>query len=398
MSPAHNIVDLILKRGLSRTGESILVGLVLTNGLVSWGVCDQLADVPSAIQSLQQKVVPLLQNQPLQAYTELVVRLDKLSEIVTLLRPAVSLPAASANNGPRTISRRHLITGLLTKDEPEMEELTVTQPLPPALRFGVSQAMLRGFALSQNKSLVAALAELYQVRPGTTAVPLQVDVQGIDVAIMRPVLCKAAAVAYRTDPSQHEQTLGANAERLQAHVREVKSWLMEIAPTAQPAIHLDIQGGFTDLYQNDEGKILGALYGLEQAAKPHKLVIENIIKGDAADVTGKMNQIRSYLGFRKMSVKLAAGYTLFPPEALEQFVPAKCVHQIHLNLSQFGSISQVMALNAACQAQGIEVIIHDDGCNVETATAVAQAACAHSLSGPPHLLYNETLKIMDRKP
>jgi hypothetical protein len=394
---SHTIANLILKRGLSPSGESILVGVVLTNGCVTWGACGQLADIPAAINTLKQLVTPLLQDQPLHSFPKLVAQVDKLTETETQPRPVSSPLDPPTNRASRTISRRQLITGHSTEDTPEMEQVTITRPLSPSLRFGVSQAILYGIALSQHESLVTVLAEAFNTPISPKTIPLLVDAEKTNIAIIKPIIARAAAIGYWTGHLNHKRTLGSNAERLQAHVRQVKTWLMDIVHEAQLTIHLNIQGGFTDLYDNNAGKILGALYGLEQAAKPYALVIENIVMGDVTAVSDNMKQIQSYLDSRKMTVKLAAGYSLFPPAALKQFVADKALHQIHINLSQFGSILQTMAFIDDCKAQEINVILHDEGENVETATAVAQAAGVYALSGPSYSLYNETAKIMARR-
>ena len=404
------IVDLYVEPALSSAGEGLLAGVVLDNGRVYWGACavfagTQLADAQSILSQIQ----PMLAGKPLASFPELVAQLDAFQQEVPATRIVQPEPETSASAG--TFSRRKLISGFLADDKPQTESVQVVekrplrlrsvQAFPAPLRLGISQALFSAAAAESNQSLVSLLVELSGFDAASEKIPLHVEVNETNMAIVRSILStQVASLGYSTGSTNHKATLGGDAERLQAHVRQVKAWIESVAPTAKPAIHLNIQGGFTELYEGNEGKILGALYGLEQAAKPYSLVMENVIAGEetpalsAAEVavSRTLRTLQSYLGVRKMSVKLAAGSDLFSTTALRHFVEKKAVHQIHLDIARFGSIPQIMAFMQRCHEQKRQVIVRCDESGVETAVALALTAHAHALSGPPHLLYNEMIK------
>ncbi|MCA9927124.1 MAG: hypothetical protein KC419_01550 [Anaerolineales bacterium] len=400
MNLLPHIVDLYAVPALSTAGDSLLVGVALDNGRVHWGTCAKFADA----QSIVSQVQPILADRPLALFAELVAQLDNFRVEVTVTRVIQPEQETSASAG--AISRRKLISGFLAEDEPLVQQVQVVEkrPLPASLRFAVSHALFQAAAAASNQSLLSLLADLYGLSAANEKIPLHVEATETNIAVVRSILpTQVASLGYNTGSANHKTTLGANAERLQAHVRQVKTWIESAAPGAAPAIHLNIQGGFTELYENDEGKMLGALYGLEQAAKPYALVMENIVMGEetparsAAEVAvaRTLRKLQSYLGVRKMCVRLAAGNDLFSTNALTHFVERKAVHLMHLDVTRFGSIPQIMTFVQKCHEQNRQVILKcDEESGVETAVALALTTHAHALSGPPHLLYNEMLKTI----
>ncbi|KAA3658303.1 MAG: hypothetical protein DWQ04_25475, partial [Chloroflexi bacterium] len=272
MNLLPQIVDLYVEPALSSSGDGLLVGLKLENGRIYWGDCALSLDAQSIISQIQ----PILGGQPLSSFQELIAQLDNFHEEVRVTRIIQSEPETSASAG--TFSRRKLISGFLADDKAQAQPVEVVEkrPLPAPLRFAISQALFSAAAVESNQSLLSLLVDLYGAVAASGKISLHVEANEANMAVVRSILpAQVASLGYNTGSTNHKATLGANAERLQAHVRQVKAWIESVAPEAAPAIHLNIQGGFAELYENNEGKILGALYGLEQAVKPYALVMEN---------------------------------------------------------------------------------------------------------------------------
>ncbi len=411
MDSVANIVSLTAIPGLAVNGDCVLIRIRLADGRTAWGECTGLPDSQAAIKTIQQQVAPFLQDHflpdhPLTSFPDLATICDGLREKITTThaQPPGVLPAGGG------LSRRELITGLLAPEKPQTKQVIETRPLLPAVRFGLSQAILNAVALSRRQTPTAVLAEAYGLPWPDAMVPLHVEVNDTTITAVQPVLgTHVAAFGYSTAGGNPQTMLGADAERLQAHVRQVAAWLAAATPPAKPAItlnlegatpparpaiHLNLQGAFTELYGHNEGKILGALYGLEQAAKPYPLVVENVVGGDFTAVRKVMQHLYGYLRLRRMTTQLSAGASLFSPDELRELTAATAVHHIHLNSTQFGSIHETIHFMLTCQAQGMKVTLYADGSGVATAVVMALLTGAQALSGPPDLLYNEMAKIM----
>ncbi|MCP4357891.1 MAG: hypothetical protein GY796_07750 [Chloroflexi bacterium] len=393
MENTVSIVNVVVKPGLSPVGKCVLVGLELSNGRTAWGECAHVPHLQSARQIIQQQIAPLLQDQSPDTFINLVAQVDGLTETVTTTR--IIQPVSESSASGATLSRRRLITGLLTEDKPKTEDVVEERPLSAAFRFGISQAIFNAVAISQNKTLLTVLLEAYDLPVPDTAVPLHVEANAPNMSLVQPVLPTAvASIGYSVGSTNYKLTFGNNAERLQAHVRQMKEWLTAVASNTCPTIHLNIQGGFSELYDNDEGKILGALYGLEQTAKPYSLVVENVALGEVTAVIQILKTVQSYLQTRQMGVKLAAGYTLFSADELRVLGEETAVQQIHLSPAQFGSICQTISFILDCRERGIGVVVHGEGGVVDVVTAVALSTQAHALSGPPDRLFNMLLTCL----
>jgi methylaspartate ammonia-lyase len=397
MNELPQIIAVSAVPGLSPHGEMVWLGLRLADGRTAWAEWADVPDIQAAVQTIQQQVAPLLQDQRLTSFQECVRHLDSLTEKVVVTRPLKPETAASR----AIISRRGLITGLLAEEKPKMEQVLAERPLPPTLRFALSQALLNAVAMSRNSTLMAVLAAEYGLAVPDTAVPLHVEATEANIAIIRPILSThVSALSYDMGTADPKTTLGKDAERLQRHVRQVKEWLAATT-TAQPVIHLNLQGGFAELYGLNEGKILGALYGLEQAAKPYRLLVENGVGGQFTAVRQTLQQLHNYLHLRRMTTRLAAGYSLFTPEELRELGDGTArsgfglaVHHLHLHPAQFGSLHENIQFILTCQERGIGVTVRGEGEMVETAVALTLATRAHTLSGPPDKIYNEIVKIV----
>lgn len=391
MDSVANIVSLTAMPGLATKGDCVLIGIRLADGRTAWGECTGLPDGQAAIRAIEQHAAPVLQGRPPASFLDLVTACDGLTEkfVVTHAPPPGASPAGGG------LSRRELITGLLATEKPQTKQVVETRPLPPALRFGLSQAILNTVALSRHQTPAAVLAEAYGLPWPDTLVPLHVEVNDTTITAVQPIVgTQVAAFGYSTIGANAQATLGADAERLQAHVRQVAAWLAAATPPTKPAIYLNLQGTFTQLYGHNEGKILGALYGLEQAAKPYPLVVENVVGGEFTAVRRVMQHLYGYLHLRRMTTQLAAGYSLFSPVQLQELAAVTAVHHIHLNSTQFGSIQETIQFVLACQTQGIKITLFADGSGVATAVAMALLTGVQALSGPSDTLYNEMVKTM----
>ena len=385
------IINIRAKSGITAEGECVLIELSLNNGNQVWAYADQLPQAVSAIEVIEKKVAPLLKDQPIESFQNLIAEIDAVKQPVKTTRIIKPVPKPSAG----TLSRRRLISGLLAEDKPESETIIEEQPLHPTLRFAISQTLFKAMAVSDNKTQLSLFLDVVERPLSAALVPLLVESNEANMALVQPIFSTVAAVGYSIGLANYKQMLGSHAERLQAYVRQMQDWLTGRVSDTRPAIHLNLQGAFSDLYENNEGKILGALSGLEQAARPFPLVVENVVKGEITAVSQTMKTLRSYLKTRQMSVALAGGYSLFAPEALKQLASETAVHQIHLAPAQFGSISQTLSFIQECKQLGIEVIVHGEDEDVETAVAIALATQSKSLSGPPDKLYNEMIKFTD---
>ncbi len=399
------ISSLLTVPTLADNGRSQLtVGVQLSDGQRFWADC---VDVPAASRSgdtavfdphqaanhVQNLVQPLWQDQRINAFRPLAQMLLPLMEPFSYTRTVPPKPQPATG----TVTRRSLITGLLAEEkapEPRLEEVTIERPLHPALQYGLTAALLRAVAAVNRESVVALVAREYGLALGETAVPLQITLDDQTMQMARTILTThVASLGYTTGKNNHKATLGANGERLQRHIRQVATWLPTVDASFQPLLHLDLRDGFRDLFDNDEGKVLGALVGLEQAAKPYILHVQNPVWHDSCEAQLKsLEKLRGYLAFRRLKLKLVADAWVDSLADVEDFTNPELCHVVHVELPRLGNLEVGITAVSHLKSQNQSILL--SGEDSPLTTHIALATTPTILSGSPQLHYNEMQKFL----
>ncbi|MCP4424702.1 MAG: hypothetical protein GY803_09435, partial [Chloroflexi bacterium] len=224
------IPDLDLSRRKDQSQDQIFpqkivsVGLVLDGERVAWGNCvadgrdaighpPRFAAVDGAI-SIQESVVPALQGQSLSSFRELAAIVESLTEQVTITQ---SLPQPEPGASVKKISRRDLFTGRLWSPEPKprTKQVIIERPLHPAIRFGVSQALLKAAAMTRNLTIAELIADEYGLSLPPSPVPIHLETSGDKDAINQALHLQVASVGYRLPGKEPIEELGNNGVILQ---------------------------------------------------------------------------------------------------------------------------------------------------------------------------------------
>ncbi|GJM41848.1 MAG: hypothetical protein DHS20C20_21300 [Ardenticatenaceae bacterium] len=392
---------------LDKNGRSQLtVGVALSDGQRFWADC---VDVPAAsrmdetavfdpIQAanhIQHLIEPVWLGQTVAEFRPLAQKLLPLTETFTYTKvpPPHPEPATGA------VSRRQLISGFLADDAPTLlqkESVKVKRPLHPAMQYGLTAALLPAVAAANRVSVTKLVAQEYGVELEETAVPLQMPLNDQNVQAAQTILtAHVASVGYTTGKENHKAILGENGERLQQHVRQIAAWLPSLDPSFQPTIHLDLRGGLGELFENNGGKVLGAIYGLEQATKPYTLLIQNPIwHHDLVAQIIYSKDLTSYLRIRRMNTKLVADAWVDSLETAEQFSDPKICHMIHLELPRLGNLDVGITAVLHAHTQNHPVIL--SGTPTPLTTQIAIAIRPTQLQGNPLVHFNEMQKTLSQ--
>ncbi|GJM42799.1 MAG: hypothetical protein DHS20C20_30810 [Ardenticatenaceae bacterium] len=240
------------------------------------------------------------------------------------------------------------------------------------------------------------VAKEYELALPDTAVPLQITLNDKNIQITRTILTThVVSLGYTTGKNNHKATLGAAGERLQRHIRQVAAWLQTLDISFQPAIHLDLQDGFSDLFGNDEGKILGALFGLEQAAKPYRLQVQDPVWQDSREAQlSSLKKLQNYLGIRRMKLKLVANAWVDSLDDVIQFADPKICQMVHIALPRLGNLDAGITAVIQLKAHNLELILSGEDNALTTQIAlVTRPTC---LKGFPQRHFNEMQKHLKK--
>ncbi|MCA9899673.1 MAG: hypothetical protein KC433_15890 [Anaerolineales bacterium] len=382
----------------------LTVGLQLSNGQQFWADCvdapaasrggeTAVFDPSQATETVKTVVRPLWQGQPAAEFRPLAQKLLPLSETFryTKIIPPKPEPITGA------ISRRSLITGFLAEEEvatPKQEQVTVERPLHPALQYGLTAALLPAVAAVNRVTVAALLAREYGLDWGETAVPLQIPLNDENIQAAHSILAsQVASLGHTTGNTNLKANLGANGERLQQHVRQIAAWLPSLNPEYAPKLHLDLRGGFGELFEQNSGKILGAIYGLEQAGKPYELRIQNPVwREDAAAQRSQLKELSSFCRARRLKAQLVADAWVDSLAAVQQFADASICQMIHIELPRLGNLEVGITAVQYAHTQNHPVIL--SGSDTSLTTHIALATRPGLLHGSPLTHYNEMQKFL----
>jgi methylaspartate ammonia-lyase len=338
------------------------VGLVVDNERVFWGECVGTADfqAAAAATTIQQIVQPRLQGQPLTTFREMAASLTDLTEKVTVTQ-TTEMPSPPPAPGP---SRRSLLRGHWTADPPQppqpiIESYEVERPLASAIQYGLSQALLAAIAWAQGKSVIQLLCDEYDLAQPSTAVPLHAEINpNIPLSIQTISHSPIASIGYSISGTNPKVELGQDGEVLQRFAQQLKTELIKTADPQSLSFYFNVRGGYGALRQDSLGQILGMLYGLEKAAEPFLVRVEDpLILNGREEHIKKLATLKNYLRTRRMKLQLVAHAGVQSVADAQAFIDGNAAHMLYIDLPQMGSLAESATAVRMCQQHEIGVLL-----------------------------------------
>jgi methylaspartate ammonia-lyase len=368
---------------LDTTGQAtgtIQLGIVIGDSRIAWGTCEdvQVGDRPDfqspfsieeGIAFIEEKINPLLVGQKLVTFRHLASVVESIRETVT-----ISKPVPQPERRSQIVSRRAIISGFLSSSEADesvaaTEQITIERAIHPAIGHGLSQALLSAVSMVRGVTVAEIIAEEFDLPIPSTAVDLQMPIQRGQKLQLHDQI---SALSYAVGRTDFEESLGPNGERIQRFVRQLRESLVEAGYARPMTIHLDTAGGLGQIFGQDIGKVLGALYGLEQAAKPCLVRVQDpLILDDLDSQIEALGQLRSYIRMRGMSLQLVASAGIHTLSDIRSFVQAEAVHVLHLQMSRLGTIQELIVASQECRARDMRILLEGAPSAVTSQVALA---------------------------
>jgi methylaspartate ammonia-lyase len=301
------------------------IGLVLENGLVSWG------DMMTVQYAATAGRDPLLDQVSLQA------RLER--ELVPSL---VGLD----------------LRGFRTALKQALAGLTHHAALPNSAMYGLSQALLVAVAASKGCTPAEIISAEYRFPLCQRPVPILCQSGeerrlNVDKMILR-----------RADAMPHglinDLTLiGSEGRALADYVGWVRDRILQHGrPDYRPYLHFDVYGGIGQAFDNDIDRIVSFLSHLETVAQPFRLRVES-----PADFGNAENQIDGLAEIRRRLRKCGSMVQIIADEwcntltDVGAFVAAGAADLIQLKMPDMGSLDDTLRAIELCRKGGIGVYL-----------------------------------------
>ncbi|MBC7259059.1 MAG: methylaspartate ammonia-lyase [Chloroflexi bacterium] len=352
-------------RRVREVAEAVSVGLALDDGRVAWGDCVAVAYCGKAgrwpvfraaegVATLRTVVAPALEGQPLTAFRPLAEAVEGLTESVVEERP-VKAPKGQQGG----LSRRDLLTGRFARAEgaesPGVERVMVTRSLHTAVRYGVSQALLGAAALARGLTMAEVIADEWGLPAPSEPVPIHAQSGGDRYANVDKMIARRVASLPHALVDDIPEQLGSDGSKLVQYARWVKERIQALAGADyRPTIHLDVHGTLGQIFDNNLGKVLGALYALESAVKPYPLRVEcPVMLASREAQIDAMRTLRDYVRARGLQVQLVADEWANTLDDIRAFVDAQAADMIQIKMPDLGSVHNAVDAVLACKQGGV---------------------------------------------
>jgi methylaspartate ammonia-lyase len=365
------------------------VGLVLSHGAVAWGDCvaesyagragrDPILHSTQRPDTVHSVLRSFLHGRKMTGFRDLAVEMDALLESVQESGEGRGQEEATEHR----ISRREFLTAGLGRARAPREEqsltaedVTVERSLDSAVRYGVSQSLLKAVAIARGVTMAEVVAEEWGLPVPDSPVPIDSQCgmdrdSGVETKIARRVTPLMHTLLEGTG-----EGLDGDGASLTRYARWLKGRIERLGDSDYcPTIHLDAHGALGHLSDNNLGRVLGQLYALELAAKPYPLRVENpVVMESRSDQLESMGRLREYVRFRSMNVELVADEWADTLVDIVAFVDAEAADMIHIKVAELGGLHNVVDAVLACKGRGVGVLL--GGTCVET--DVSTRAMAH---------------------
>lgn len=258
----------------------------------------------------------------------------------------------------RTDMRDRLVGRDITHFRPLAEELDrVThdgQRLHTAVRYGLTQAVLHGASLANRCTMTEIITREYGCDPVTAPLPILASCQKNDVIQLDRMIMKRVELLPHSTFTVVERDLGARGEKLLDYTRGLVRRIGEIGePDYRPIIHLDVYGTLGELFLGDVDAIARYLGDLEEAARPHDLMVETPIIADskAAQIEGLL-ALRTAVRARECRVQLIADEWCNTLDDIKEFADAGAADVLQVKAPDLGGLTNTIEALLYCRATG----------------------------------------------
>jgi methylaspartate ammonia-lyase len=254
------------------------------------------------------------------------------------------------------------------------------KPLPAAIRYGVTQALLHAVALRRECTMAEVVAEEYGTKIAAEPVDLycQIDEQwhnNTDKCILRrvpvfPHLPISSSAAF---------------EKLQEYLLWVRQRIPALAGEEfKPILHFDLYGALGLKYSNSIPKMVDWLQGAEDILSPYRLIIEEPVDmGSRTEQIEFMAELKAHKDARGLRVVICADEWCNSLDDVKAFVEGNAADMVQLKTPDIGGVHHVIEAALFLKANGIRVYL--GGSSSET--LVSRRVIAHvALATQPHQL------------
>jgi methylaspartate ammonia-lyase len=358
-------------RRVRQPGEAVSVLLLLDDGGVEFGDCaavqysgaggrDPLFAARDAVAVVEQVVAPALRN-------------------------------ADPADGFRTISAR--VDALTTGPD--------GGPLPAAVRYGVSQAVLAAVARVRRITMAEVIRDEYDTGAPLRPVPLYAQTGDDRYANAEKMIIKGVDVLPHGLINNVAEKFGPSGEILAGYLRWLVGRIRDLAPTPgyRPRLHFDLYGCAGLAFNADVDAVADYLTELAAIAHPYDLAIEHPIDAGSREAQiATYRTLRAALKARGSNVRVVVDEWCNTLDDVRAFVAAGAADVIHVKTPDLGGVGSAVEALLLARDAGLEAFCggtcNETDRSAQVSAHLAMACEAAQVLAKPGMGVDEGLMIV----
>lgn len=327
-----------------QAGESISVLFVLENGMVAHGDCaavqysgaggrDPLFLAENFIPMIEKEIAPLYEGKEISSFRELADLVDK----------------RTSSDGKK---------------------------FHTAIRYGVTQACLDAVAKSQNKLMAQVIADEYGTQVAQEMVPIFSQSGDDRYLNVDKMIMKEVGVLPHALFNHVETKVGFKGEKIKEYIEWLRNRIItwRTREDYNPAIHIDVYGTLSIVFNNDFERIADYLDELAQIAAPFELRIEGPVDLDDRELQiDALSKIRALLDAKGSKCQIVADEWCNTLEDIQAFTEKKAGHMVQIKTPDLGGINNTIEAVIYCNQNNMRSYLGGT-CNETNRSA---EVCAH---------------------
>lgn len=275
--------------------------------------------------------------------------------------------------------------------------------LHTAIRYGLSQAFLDGFAKSQKCTMAEVIQKEYNLDLPIQRIPIFTQSGDDRYNNVDKMIIKKADVLPHALINNVETKLGKDGSILKDFVIWMRDRILSLGNNEYfPVLHIDVYGTIGLAFDLDNEAMAQYIVDLEKTAAPLKLRIEGPM-----DVEEKQAQIKALAALTARLEELGSKVELVADEwcntfeDVKDFVDAKAGHMMQIKTPDLGSVNNIAKAVLYCNERGFGSYVggtcNETNISAQVTTNVALACGATQVLAKPGMGVDEGYMIVNNE-
>ena len=274
-------------------------------------------------------------------------------------------------------------------------------PLPAAVRYGVTQALLHAQSLHRAVTMAEVVRDEYRTGVELAPVPLYAQSGDDRYASVDKMILKEVDVLPHGLINQIAGKLGKDGGLLLAYVRWLSTRIRALRRRVDytPRLHIDTYGTIGMAFGGDLEAVVEYLAQLAECASPFQLRVEHPIDAGSRDAQVDIYvRLRTLLRARGVPVDLVVDEWCNTLEDIEVFVAAGAADVIHVKTPDLGGVNNTIQALLHVKRNGLAAYCggtcNETDVSGRVSANVAMACGADQVLAKPGMGVDEGLMIM----